>query len=246
MSRLGEFGFSAKNPIPVRIRDCRSTPHIEGERRDSPSSYPVIPVVISPWISDQSKEDPLLPAVENLELSGEAFPGKEIQACGYSINGTTRCNFQWVRYLEDDSVDYIDGEKLPYYLVTADDVDTCLAIKVQPLDNLNRKGEMLEVFANGHSKITCDAEMKVQIEKSVYCGHASYKVFVATKYHDIWEPAILNVEREGYSIKFSGPSSTVFGEKFLHNTAVKIPNGHGTAFAVVGSTEHLLRVETSL
>jgi hypothetical protein len=39
-------------------------------------------------------DDDPLPAVENLQISGEAFPGRELQANGYSINGTTSCNFE--------------------------------------------------------------------------------------------------------------------------------------------------------
>jgi len=82
-------------------------------------------------------DDAPLPALENLQISGEPYPGHELQACGYSINGTTSCNFevctktdnriasfltyvellylllffhfQWVCHLEDGSVNYIDG-----------------------------------------------------------------------------------------------------------------------------------------
>lgn len=39
-------------------------------------------------------DDDPLPAIENLQISGEAWPGQELQACGYSINGTTSCNFE--------------------------------------------------------------------------------------------------------------------------------------------------------
>jgi hypothetical protein len=84
-------------------------------------------------------DDAPLPALENLQISGEPYPGHELQACGYSINGTTSCNFEWVCHLEDGSVNYIDGAKKPNYLVTADDVGLCLAIEVQPLDDRNRK-----------------------------------------------------------------------------------------------------------
>lgn len=45
-------------------------------------------------------DDDPLPAIENLQISGEAFPGRELQACGYSINGTTSCNFEvWFLYI---------------------------------------------------------------------------------------------------------------------------------------------------
>lgn len=39
-------------------------------------------------------EDDPLPAIDGLQISGDAFPGKELQASGYSINGTTSCNFE--------------------------------------------------------------------------------------------------------------------------------------------------------
>lgn len=43
-------------------------------------------------------EDDPLPGVDGLRITGEAFPGRELQASGYSINGTTSCNFQ-VRFI---------------------------------------------------------------------------------------------------------------------------------------------------
>ncbi|XAR73128.1 hypothetical protein NMG60_11006984 [Bertholletia excelsa] len=107
----------------------------------SPSYSPYLPPVLeepSSSFSEAGEDDPL-PAIEELQISGEAFPGRELQACGYSINGTTSCNFEWVRHMEDGSVNYIDGAKQPNYLVTADDVDTYLAIEVQPLDDKKRK-----------------------------------------------------------------------------------------------------------
>jgi hypothetical protein len=84
--------------------------------------------------------------------------------------------YQWVRHLEDGSVNYIDGAKRPDYLVTADDVDLYLAIEVHPLDDKNRKGELVRVFANENCKITCHPEMQSHIEKSLYNGHALFKV----------------------------------------------------------------------
>ncbi|KAM7262360.1 hypothetical protein ACFE04_021437 [Oxalis oulophora] len=41
-------------------------------------------------------DDDPLPAIEGLQILGEAYPGRELQACGYSINGTTSCNFEFV------------------------------------------------------------------------------------------------------------------------------------------------------
>jgi hypothetical protein len=39
-------------------------------------------------------EDDPLPGIEGLRITGEPFPGQELRAGGYSINGTTTCNFE--------------------------------------------------------------------------------------------------------------------------------------------------------
>ncbi|KAI5671868.1 hypothetical protein M9H77_12232 [Catharanthus roseus] len=220
---------------------------------DDPSSTsysPYLPPVLeepSSSFSEAGDDDPL-PAIEGLQISGEAFPGRELQACGYSINGTTSCNFEWVRHMEDGSFNFIEGAKQPNYLVTADDVDTCLAIEVQPLDNRKRKGELVKVFANEHRKITCDPEMQNCIAKTLYNGHASYKVSLSTGYLDILEPATLGIKRDGYNIKCSGPSGVVVSEKFSTSTIVSIPYGSPTGFSIVDAQgiEHSLKAENGL
>ncbi|OIV90698.1 hypothetical protein TanjilG_15084 [Lupinus angustifolius] len=120
---------------------------------DPGASYsPYLPPVLeepSSSFSEAADDDPL-PAIEGLQISGEAFPGRELQACGYSINGTTSCNFEWIRHLEDGSVNFIDGAKQPNYLVTADDVDTLLAIEVLPLDSKKRKCILLDIVLEPH------------------------------------------------------------------------------------------------
>ncbi|KAG4395396.1 hypothetical protein GLYMA_20G215200v4 [Glycine max] len=215
---------------------------------DPSSSYsPYLPPVLEEPSSSFSEDEDPLPAIEGLQISGEAFPGRELQACGYSINGTTSCNFEWIRHLEDGSFNYIDGAKQPTYLVNADDVGTLLAIEVQPLDNRKRKGEPVKVFANDNKKIACDPEMQNHIEKAFYSGHASYRVSHSTRYLDIWEPATLAITREGYSIKCSGQSGVVITEKFSPSTTVMIPYGHTSEFIIIGSSgdEHLLKTDFS-
>ncbi|XWS44618.1 hypothetical protein CRYUN_Cryun15aG0063400 [Craigia yunnanensis] len=218
---------------------------------DGPSSSypPYLPPVLeepSSSFSEAAEDDPL-PAIEGLQISGEAYPGRELQAGGYSINGTTSCNFEWVRHMEDGSVNYIDGAKQPNYLVTADDVDTYLAIEVQPLDNRKRKGELVNVFANEHNKITCDPEMLGHIEKTLYSGHASYKVSFSTGYLDIWEPATLAIKRDSYSIKCGGPNGLVVTEKFYPTTQIIITFREPTEFMIIGSSgvQRLLRADSS-
>ncbi|KAK4710240.1 hypothetical protein R3W88_004753 [Solanum pinnatisectum] len=216
---------------------------------DPGSSYsPYLPPVLEEPSSSYSEaaDEEALPAIEGLQISGEAYPGQGLQACGYSINGTTSCNFEWVRHLEDGSFNYIEGAKQPTYLVTADDVDTYLAIEVQPLDNRKRKGELVKVFANEHRKITCDPVMHSCIEKTLYSGHASYKVSLSTRFLDIWESATLAIKRDGYSIKANGPGGVLVSEKFSQSIIVTIPYGSPTEFSIFDSrgVEHLLKAES--
>ncbi|CAE6116771.1 unnamed protein product [Arabidopsis arenosa] len=194
------------------------------------------------------KGDDLLPAIEDLQIAGEPYPGHELQACGYSINGTTSCNFEWVCQfrLEDRSVNYIDGAKQPNYLVTADDVDSYLAIQVQPLDDQNRKGELVKVFANDNRKIACHPEMQSNIDKTLHTGHASYKVSLATGFQGIWEAATLSIKREGYTIK--SDNDLTIAENFSASTAVTIPFGKPGELVIIGSdgSEHCLRADNGL
>ncbi|XP_020097297.1 uncharacterized protein LOC109716331 isoform X2 [Ananas comosus] len=202
---------------------------------DDPNSYPYLPTVLEEpgsSFSEAAEDDPL-PAIEGLRISGEAYPGRQLQASGYSMNGTTTCNFEWVRYLEDGSVNYIDGAKQPSYLVTADDVDCYLAIEVQPLDDRKRKGELVKQFANEQGKITCDPEMQEQIKRTLSVGHASYEVLLlSARFLDIWDPAVLAIKKEGYSIKCNGPRGVVVTEKFQQATTITIPYGQPNEFTI--------------
>ncbi|KAH7682730.1 hypothetical protein IHE45_05G140500 [Dioscorea alata] len=217
---------------------------------DGNSSYPYLPPVLEePGSSfSEAAEDEPLPGIDGLQIAGEPFPGRELQACGYSINGTTSCNFEWVRYLENGAPNYIEGAKQPKYLVTADDVDTVLAIEVQPLDNRKRKGELVTVLANDGRRITCDAEMKDQVERAYRAFHASFEVLLSAGALDIWEPATLAIKRDAYSIKCNGPRGVVVEEKFQPAVAITIPFGQANEFAISSTGgEHLLRaVETGV
>ncbi|KAF0898952.1 hypothetical protein E2562_012650 [Oryza meyeriana var. granulata] len=189
---------------------------------DTNPSYPYLPTVLEEpgsSFSEAAEDDPL-PGIEGLRITGEAFPGRELQASGYSTNGTTSCNFEWVRHLEDGSVNFIEGARQPSYLVTADDVDTLLAIEVQPLDDRKRKGEFVRVYANDQRKITCDPETKELIKRTLEIGHVSYEVQLPqVRFLDMWEPAVLAIKREGYSIKCNGQRGVVLTEKFQQATS---------------------------
>uniref|UniRef100_A0A0E0BVV1 prolyl oligopeptidase n=1 Tax=Oryza meridionalis TaxID=40149 RepID=A0A0E0BVV1_9ORYZ len=204
---------------------------------DTNSSYPYLPTVLEEpgsSFSEAAEDDPL-PGIEGLRITGEAFPGRELQASGFSTNGTTSCNFEWVRHLEDGSVNFIEGARQPNYLVTADDVDTLLAIEVQPLDDRKRKGEIVRFYANDQRKITCDPETKELIKRTLETGHVSYEVQLPVKFLDMWEPAILAIKREGYSIKCTGQRGVVLTEKFQQATSINIPYGRPTEFLITSA-----------
>lgn len=212
---------------------------------EDPNSYSpyLTPVLEEPSSSySEAADDDPLPAVESLQISGDAFPGRELLASGYSLNGTTSCNFEWVRHMEDGSVNYIEGAKQPNYIVTADDVDTYLAIEVQPMDNRKRKGELVKVFANEHRKIVCDPDMNDHIRRAFQTGYAEHRLSLWTGYLDIWEPVTLVIKKDGISIKGSG---TPINEKFSPSTTVYIPFGNPVEFSIigVGDVERRLRVE---
>ncbi|XP_071686091.1 uncharacterized protein [Rutidosis leptorrhynchoides] len=190
----------------------------------------------------------LLPTVEGLQILGEAFPGHEIQASGYSRNGTTHCGFEWVRHLQDGSVNYIEGANQTKYTVTADDVDHYLAVEVQPLDDRERKGELVTCFANDNKKITCHPDMLREIEKSLSVGHVSFKLYVWEGSLSTWEHATLELKKSGYSIKLNGPNNTVVvDDKYTPATLISLPGDVPLEFSILGSgaNEQYLRADDS-
>ncbi|KAK9074926.1 hypothetical protein SSX86_003245 [Deinandra increscens subsp. villosa] len=212
---------------------------------EDPNSYSpyLSPVLEEPGSSfSEAADDDPLPAVNSLQISGEAFPGRELQASGYSVNGTTSCNFAWVRHMEDGSFNYIDGAKQPTYLVTADDVDTCLAIEVQPMDNRKRTGKLIKVFANEHKKIVCDPDMQDHIRKALQTGYAEHRLSLNTGFLDIWEPVTLVIKKDGIIIKSGG---TPVNEKLSPTTNVYIPCGNPVEFSIIGqgNVERRFQVE---
>ncbi|AQK64691.1 hypothetical protein ZEAMMB73_Zm00001d013890 [Zea mays] len=51
-----------------------------------------------------------LPGIEGFQIAGEPRPGCQLTACGFPTNGTTLCNFQWVRHLENGIKQSIEGK----------------------------------------------------------------------------------------------------------------------------------------
>ncbi|KAD6453679.1 hypothetical protein E3N88_08385 [Mikania micrantha] len=94
------------------------------------------------------------PGIEGLEITGDPKPEGALLGCGYAVRGTSTCMFQWVRYYEDGTSEYIEGATNPEYVVTADDVDKYIALECIPMNNQGRQGKVVRVFANDQKKIT--------------------------------------------------------------------------------------------
>lgn len=252
--------FSPSPELPVHIErqtneeELVNSLYLPSILEEEPSSSSHLEADDSEYdnLSDENEEhdkNKPLPTIEGLQILGESFPGHEIQASGYSRNGTTHCGFEWVRHLQDGSVNYIESAKQPTYTVTADDVDTYLAVEVQPLDDRQRKGELVKCFANDNKKITCHPDMLREIEKILNVGHASFKLLVWKGSSDTWEPGILEIKKSGYVIKINGPNgSVVVDEKYAATTIVSLPAEIPLEFSILspGGVEQYLRADDSL
>ncbi|KAL6651035.1 hypothetical protein ACP70R_009960 [Stipagrostis hirtigluma subsp. patula] len=185
---------------------------------------------------DYSADGDPLPGIEGFQIVGDPRPGSTLRACGFPTNGTTLCNFQWVRYLEDGTRQSIEGATMYDYVVTADDVGTLLAVDCTPMDDNGRQGDLVREFANSENKITCDPEMQNEIDLHVSNGRADFDVFVLQAYSpEEWELATLTLRRPGYQIKFKHTGEVVIDEKYSQNLQTKIPNGRTTQFVLVSS-----------
>ncbi|WVZ71921.1 hypothetical protein U9M48_020450 [Paspalum notatum var. saurae] len=105
-------------------------------------------------------------------------------------------------------------------------------------------GDFIKVYANEQRKISCDPETKELIKKTLEIGHVTYEVQVQLPYRipqqqvrflDMWEPAVLAIKREGYSIKCNGQRGVVITEKFQQETAIYIPHGSSTEFSITSA-----------
>ncbi|PUZ65298.1 hypothetical protein GQ55_3G212700 [Panicum hallii var. hallii] len=180
--------------------------------------------------------DPL-PGIEGFQIAGEPRLGSTLTACGFPTNGTTLCNFQWVRHLENGIRQSIEGATMFDYVITADDVGTLLAVDCTPMDDNGRQGDLVTEFANNGNKITCDPEMQSHIEACISSGRADFEVFVLQAYSpEEWELATLVLTRPSYQIKFKHTGEVIIDEKYSPNLQTKIPNGRTTQFVLVSST----------
>ncbi|KAG9454482.1 hypothetical protein H6P81_007386 [Aristolochia fimbriata] len=211
---------------------------------------------IPPVNEEQSSTDGdgFLPGIEGFQIIGEAKLGCTLQACGYPTNGTSLCMFQWVRHLQNGTRQYIEGATNPDYVVTADDVDKLIAVECIPMDDGGNQGELVKIFANNQSKITCDPEMQHDIEAYVSAGRAIFNILMLVDSSEGWEPVTLILKRSSYQIKNSSMDPVVIEEKYSPELSIKIPSGLSTQFVLTSSdgtshpfsTNHDVRMRDTL
>ncbi|KAH9551970.1 hypothetical protein CY35_09G041300 [Sphagnum magellanicum] len=166
-----------------------------------------------------------LPGIEGLIIVGDAVLGGRLTACGYPVNGTTLCIFQWVRHLPDGSRTDIEGAGQPEYMITADDCDSKLAIDCVPMDEKGRRGELVMIMANDGRSISQDPMMKDQIVSYIANGYASFDgQFLEGPSEEPLEPAVLILRRSTYELR-RNDSRKVISEKYAADVSIEIPVG---------------------
>ncbi|XP_010240857.1 PREDICTED: uncharacterized protein LOC104585617 isoform X2 [Nelumbo nucifera] len=177
-------------------------------------------------------EGVLLPSIEDFQIIGEAKPGNTLQACGFPVRGTSLCIFQWVRHLQNGTRQYIEGATVPDYVVTADDVDKIIAVECIPIDDSGRQGELVRLFANDQKKITCDADMKREIDTHISVGRASFDVLFWNDSTNDWKPSTFILKRSSFQIKINGTADVFIEEKYSADLSIMIPPGLSTQFVL--------------
>ncbi|XP_021755149.1 uncharacterized protein LOC110720424 [Chenopodium quinoa] len=182
------------------------------------------------------------PGIEGFQIIGEAKLGAKLLGCGYPVRGTSLCMFQWVRHLQDGTRHYIEGATNPEYVVTADDVDKCIAVECIPMDENGRQGELVRRFANDQNKITCDPDMQAEIDSYINKGQADFGVLVLLDSFNHWEPATFILRRSGFQVKINKTGALQIADEFSDNLSIKIPGGLSTQFVLTCSdvTSHPL------
>ncbi|KAJ6849888.1 uncharacterized protein M6B38_268690 [Iris pallida] len=195
--------------------------------------------------SPGSDDDVSFPGIEGFQIIGEAKPGSTLRACGFPTNGTSLCIFQWVRHLENGTRQSIEGATVPDYVVTADDVDTFLAVDCIPMDDSGRQGEIVSLFANNQNKITCDPDMQNAIESHISSGRVIFTVFLLMESSETWEETSLILKRSGYQVKVNSTQNAVIEEKYSPDIYIQVPNGQSTQFVLICSDGTTLPFSTS-
>ncbi|XP_026436591.1 LEAF RUST 10 DISEASE-RESISTANCE LOCUS RECEPTOR-LIKE PROTEIN KINASE-like 2.1 [Papaver somniferum] len=178
--------------------------------------------------SDAKSGNASLPAIEGLQIHGDAKPGNRLRACRFPKCGTTLCMFQWTRHLDpnENRPSYIEGATDPDYVVTADDIDKLIAVDCIPMNGDGCQGELMRLFANNQTKITCDLEMQMKIKTHISEGQARFNVLriLWKDTSKVWDPRTFILNSQSYQIR--NVDDLIFQEDYSDNSYIQIPYGH--------------------
>uniref|UniRef100_A0A7N1A2K6 Uncharacterized protein n=1 Tax=Kalanchoe fedtschenkoi TaxID=63787 RepID=A0A7N1A2K6_KALFE len=229
---MQDFSFNTQREVATSIANKSLYRGMEvnaGERTEDISGYP--PNMYNDANSVYSDEE--IPGIEGFQIIGDAKPGCKLLGCGFPVRGTSLCMFQWVRHLPDGTWHYIEGATNPEYVVTADDVDRLIAVECIPMDDYNRQGEIVRLFANDQKKITCEPEMQHEIDTYIAKGQASFVVDLLMDSPDNWEPATLTLRKSSFQIKTNNGGHEIISETYSKDSSIKVPCGLSTQFVLV-------------
>ncbi|RAL48919.1 hypothetical protein DM860_001239 [Cuscuta australis] len=198
-----------------------------GEKPNEPDQFP--------WgnkLSNSMSTEGRGPGIEGFQIIGDATPGGRLQGCGYPVQGTSLCMFQWVRHNPDGTRQYIEGATNPEYVVTADDVDKFISVECIPMDEQGNQGELVRLFANDQNKITCDHGMQWDIDANVSNGKAAFDVLMLVDSSENWEPATFFLSQSSFQVQLHRSQAVVLAEKFSKDLSVKIPSGLSSQFII--------------
>uniref|UniRef100_A0A7N0U7K9 Uncharacterized protein n=1 Tax=Kalanchoe fedtschenkoi TaxID=63787 RepID=A0A7N0U7K9_KALFE len=231
---MQDFSFNTQREVATSIANksvYRGMDVNADERTEDISGYP--PNMYNDVNSVYSEDE--APGIEGFQIIGDAKPGCKLLGCGFPVRGTSLCMFQWVRHLPDGTRDYIEGATNPEYVVTADDVDRLIAVECIPMDDHNRQGEIVRLFANDQKKITCEPDMQLEIDTYLAKGQARFVVDLLMDSPDNWEPATLTLRKSSFQIKSNNGGHEIISETYSKDSSIKVPCGLSTQFVLITS-----------
>ncbi|CAM8899447.1 unnamed protein product [Rhodiola kirilowii] len=229
---IQDFSFNTQREVAASIANKSLYRGIDAnadQRTDGVSPY--TPNVYNDTNSVYSEEE--IPGIDGFQIIGDAKPGSKLLGCGFPVRGTSLCMFQWVRHLPDGTRQYIEGATNPEYVVTADDVDRLIAVECIPMDDYNRQGEIVRLFANDQKKITCEPDMQHEIGTYLAKGQATFVVDLLMDSPDNWEPATLALRKSSFQIKTNNGGHEIISEVYSKDLSIKVPCGLSTQFVLI-------------
>lgn len=189
-------------------------------------SPPQLPSLREETASPSFEDNDPPPGIEGLRIVGDPVLGGRLTACGHPVNGTYLCIFQWVRYYDDGSSMYIDGAAQPDYVITADDIDNVVAVECVPMDERNRRGELVKVMVNEGNRIGPDMMMQDQVDAYMTNAQALFEVHILEgSSEDASEPASLVLRRATFELRRNNGRKQLLNEKYSSGVCIRIPVG---------------------